>query len=228
MEPGSIRGQEEQGIRDGSGIPNRASHSSERAAPASRSNPTGAREILVVDNDERIVELVSWFLSKRGYSVRSASNFGHARSLLAEQEVDLLLSDIDLGAESALDELPRMQSDGVLPPTLVFSGYLDAASRERLMSLAPVVGTLAKPVEFQVLESCVANYFAGKPMADGLSVEAGATTQWVPRPQDREPAAGRAATIEPGNSVSAAPRSTGAPAPSQGGDEWVEILPPQS
>lgn len=194
MESGSNRGQGQSphSQRSGGGEPPRTSRKA-------------AKEILIVDNDERIVELVSWFLVKRGYSVRKASNFGTARHLLQEKGVDLLLSDLDLGSENALDILPAMQAEGVLPPTLVFSGYLDAPSRERLMALEPVVGTLSKPVEFQVLESCVANYFSGKP------IEA-AADDWIPRPNAGAPGA----TVSPASNHENA------------GDEWVEILPPQA
>ena len=85
----------------------------------------GHAEILIVDNDDRIVELVAWFLKKRGFGVRTAVSFADARERIAERRPDLMLSDIDLGAESALDELPRLDAGGDLPPTLVVSGYLD-------------------------------------------------------------------------------------------------------
>ncbi|MCB9906401.1 MAG: response regulator [Planctomycetes bacterium] len=166
------------------------------------------KEILIVDNDERIVELVSWFLIKRGYAVRSAQNFALARTLLAEKSVDLLLSDIDLGVESALDALPQFDAEGILPPTLVFSGYLDAQAKARLMALNPVVGTLAKPVEFQVLESCVADYFHGRPMP-----ASGGGSDWVPRTSAA--------------SVAKAPSVTPIVSPAITGDEWVEIVPPK-
>ncbi|MDF1729389.1 MAG: response regulator, partial [Sulfitobacter sp.] len=120
------------------------------------------REILVVDNDERIVELVSWFLLKRGYAVRSADTFALAREMLLERPVDLMLSDIDMGIESALEVLPRFHREAILPPTLVFSGYLDAKNQELLLALDPVVGTLAKPVAFHVLEACVVDFFKGR------------------------------------------------------------------
>ncbi len=169
----------------------------------------GAKEILIVDNDERIVELVSWFLIKRGYSVRKAENFTLARKLMREKPVDLLLSDIDLGVESALDELPKLHSEGLLPPTLVFSGYLDGPAKERLIGLGPVVGTLAKPVEFQVLESCVVDYFEGRPLA---ACQENASSDWLPRGQ--APVGGE---VKPRISSDVA----------SGQDDWVEIHPPE-
>ena len=85
----------------------------------------GHAEILIVDNDDRIVELVAWFLKKRGFGVRTAASFTQARERISEGRPDLMLSDVDLGPESALEELPRLDAEGILPPTLVVSGYLD-------------------------------------------------------------------------------------------------------
>ncbi len=163
------------------------------------------REILVVDNDERIVELVSWFLLKRGYSVRSAETFDLARQMLVERPVDLMLSDIDMGAESALEVLPRFHRDGILPPTLVFSGYLDAKNQNLLLALDPVVGTLAKPVAFHVLEACVVAFFKGHSLSEHCCV----SSDLLPRP------------------TSPARPPVPVATETQGDDEWVEIVPGQ-
>jgi two-component system phosphate regulon response regulator PhoB len=108
--------------------------------------------ILIVDNDERIVELVAWFLERHGYSVRSADSFDGARVAIRERRPDLMLSDVDLGMQNACEELPRLDQEGLLPPTLVVSGFLTADMRVELLALEPVLDTLAKPFEFEELE----------------------------------------------------------------------------
>jgi DNA-binding response OmpR family regulator len=122
-------------------------------------------DILLVDNDSRILELVAWFLAKRGFTVRTALSFRDARELIAERRPELLLSDIDLGEENAREELPRLAALGILPPTLVVSGYLDAEIVKELEALPPVIGTLAKPYDFAVLEervrACLAQLAGG-------------------------------------------------------------------
>ena len=115
----------------------------------------GRASILIVDNDDRIVELVAWFLRKREYEVRTATSFAQARQLIEDMCPDLMLSDIDLGEESALEELPRLDQEGLLPPTLVVSGYLDAAIEADLAALAPVIDMLSKPFDFAALEQRV-------------------------------------------------------------------------
>ncbi|HIF42066.1 MAG TPA: response regulator [Planctomycetes bacterium] len=109
-------------------------------------------DVLIVDNDERIVELVAWFLERRGYTVRSAGSFDAARVALNERRPTLMLSDVDLGEQNACEELPRLDREGLLPPTLVVSGFLTAELRAELLALEPVLDTLAKPFEFEELE----------------------------------------------------------------------------
>ena len=109
--------------------------------------------ILIVDNDERIVELVAWFLERHGYSVRSADSFDGARVAIRERRPDLMLSDVDLGMQNACEELPRLDREGLLPPTLVVSGFLTADMRVELLALEPVLDTLAKPFEFEECQS---------------------------------------------------------------------------
>lgn len=108
--------------------------------------------LVILDNDRGIVDLAAWFLERKGYAVRTASSFAEARALCAAERPDLLLSDLELGAESGAEELPRMSAAGELPPTLIVSGYLDAELAERLAELPEVLGTLLKPFDLPVLE----------------------------------------------------------------------------
>ena len=48
-------------------------------------------QLLLLDNDERIVELLSWFLADRGYGVRTARSFAEARAAIEVARPDLLV-----------------------------------------------------------------------------------------------------------------------------------------
>jgi two-component system OmpR family response regulator len=123
-------------------------------------------ELLWVDNDARLVELIASFLRGRGHRVRVAGSFAEARRLIAEAPPELLLSDLDLGVESARDELPRLAAEGLLPPTLVVSGYLDHELAAELDAIPGVVGTVAKPFDpvglAQRLEAALADARAAR------------------------------------------------------------------
>ncbi len=180
----------------------------EAAAPgASRAS------LLLVDNDARIVELLTWFLSQRGFEVRTAGSFVEARERLAEGAPDLLVSDVDLGAESAVQELPRLRADGILPRTLVVSGYLDAAIKAALTALPEVVGTLAKPFEFTDLEAAIDRALGEGAAGGGAS--AAPSDFDVPRPE-------KAPAASPEES-----QSGGGAAPDEDDDDdgWIEITP---
>ena|SRR5689334_12054882 len=117
-------------------------------------------DLLLVENDTRILELMQYFLERAGHSVRTAASFEEARKAIAERAPDLLLSDLELGAENGREELPRIAGQGGLPRTLVVSGHLDRATAEALERLPNVVGTLAKPYDMKRLlakvEACLA------------------------------------------------------------------------
>ena len=112
-------------------------------------------DLLLVDNDRRIVELVALFLTKRGHVVRRAESFALARQEIAQRMPELMLADLDLGAERGDEELPKLEREGILPPTLVVSGFLDARIESELRTLAGVVGTLRKPFDLTGLERAI-------------------------------------------------------------------------
>ena len=112
-------------------------------------------ELLLVENDERIAELMGWFLERRGHRVQKARSFREARQCIETRRPELVLSDLDLGPESGRDELPRLAQDGLLPPTLIVSGYVDADTARELRAIPGVVGILPKPFELARLEALV-------------------------------------------------------------------------
>lgn len=119
--------------------------------PRASENASTLAELLLVDNDARITDLVAFFLRRSGHAVRTAGNFSIARREIARLRPDLVLSDLDLGEERGLVELPRLAAEGLLPATLVVSGYLDRAAQIELERLPQVVGILAKPFDLDVL-----------------------------------------------------------------------------
>lgn len=128
-------------------------------------------DLLLVDNDPRISELLAFFLKKRGHSVRTAISFVEARAALVVRAPDLMLSDIDLGRERGDEELPKLAREGLLPPTLVVSGYLDGALERTLASIPSVVGTLRKPFDLSTLEARVTRALADATQAVAPKLE---------------------------------------------------------
>lgn len=136
-------------------------------------------DLLLVDNDPRLASLLAWYLASRGHTVRGVHSFAEARAALAERRPDLLLSDLELGRESAREELPALAAEGLLPPTLIVSGYLDPESSAVLRAVPGVLGLLAKPFELAALEARVAECLARAAASPRDAAALGADDGWV-------------------------------------------------
>ncbi|MFT7484619.1 MAG: DNA-binding NtrC family response regulator [Candidatus Paceibacteria bacterium] len=158
--------------------------------------------LLIVDNDERIVELTVWFLRRLGHEVDSAPSYAEARGQIRSRRPDLLLADLDLGTESGLEELPKLALEGLLPPTLVVSGFLDAKLETELRRIPGVLDTLSKPVDLTSLEAAIERCIEE---ARGLLIPHVPTVPEVQAPAADEPKTGLSQEEED--------------------DGWVEIAP---
>jgi len=112
-------------------------------------------DLLVIENDRRLGELLASFLERRGHRVRRATSFAEARALLVAAPPELLLSDLELGDEDARELLPQLAAEGLLPPTLVVSGFLDLSVTRELERVPGVVGFVPKPFEFDQLLAAI-------------------------------------------------------------------------
>ena len=131
-------------------------------------------DLLVVDNDARIAELVAWFLQRGGHQPRVVTSYAAAREVLREQDFALMLADLELGVEDGRVELPLLEAEGILPPTLVVSGYLDAEITAALLEVPHVLGTVAKPFEPSELLARVDEVLARENTEDSRSVSVAA------------------------------------------------------
>ena len=115
-----------------------------------------------------------------------------------------------------MEELPRLSAEGILPPTLVVSGFLDEAVEGRLRAVPEVLDTLPKPFEFNELEGRIQGCLeSGAGIAGAAEREGGAA--------ESEPAEAPAQGAEgtPGRTAPAEPE----PGTDDDDDGWVEIAP---
>ncbi|RYE84762.1 MAG: response regulator transcription factor [Hyphomicrobiales bacterium] len=73
------------------------------AAPAAPFLDDDAPHLLIVDDDRRIRQLLSRFLSERGFRVSVAADAAEARKILKGLDFDLLVVDVMMPGESGLD-----------------------------------------------------------------------------------------------------------------------------
>ncbi len=182
-------------------------------------------DLLVVDNDARIADLVAWFLERGGHKPRVVTSYAAARDLLKERTFALMLADLELGVEDGRVELPLLESEGLLPPTLVVSGYLDAEITTALLEIPHVLGTVAKPFEPSELLARVDEMIALAP-----AVEVEMTIPAPPpsvsssleeeAPVEEEPEVLRDVLIEP-QATPVSEEKSGEPVAEEEG--WIEI-----
>jgi two-component system phosphate regulon response regulator OmpR len=74
-----------------------------------------APHLLLVDDDRRILELLSRYLSDHGYRVSTASSAAEARARLGGMTFDLLVLDVMMPGESGLDLARSIRSESTVP-----------------------------------------------------------------------------------------------------------------
>src|SRR4030095_2654270 len=90
------------------------------------------QHILIVDDEEQIRDLLSLYLSKRGYQVSSAATSPETLRLLEEVPVDLVVLDIGLADEDGLSLLERLKTNcpNVLVVMLTGMGFVEDLLQE--------------------------------------------------------------------------------------------------
>lgn len=88
---------------------------------APRPDRPGTRTILVVDDDERVREVVSWQLEAEGFAVGQAGDGPAALQSIAALPPDLIVLDLSLPGLGGLDVLRRLRQYSQLP-VIILSG----------------------------------------------------------------------------------------------------------
>lgn len=92
-----------------------------------------ASRILLVDDDQDICLLLSRFLEKKGYVVRTAGRKSAALPLLKDEKFDLILCDHRLPDADSLEMLDHFKSMALGVPVLIITGYSDVRVAVELM-----------------------------------------------------------------------------------------------
>ncbi|EAQ03895.1 DNA-binding response regulator PetR [Pseudooceanicola batsensis HTCC2597] len=101
--------------------------------------------LLIVDDDERIRELLSRYLKRSGFLVSAARDAAHARRLLAGLEFDLIVLDVMMPGEDGIS-LTRSLRQEMATPILLLTARDE--TKDRIAGLeAGADDYLAKPFE---------------------------------------------------------------------------------
>jgi len=117
--------------------------------------PDDAPHLLVVDDDRRIRDLLSRYLSGMGYRVTTAQSAVEARAKLEGLSFDLLILDVMMPGETGF-ELARSIRNGSMVPIVMLTARAEAESRIEGLELG-ADDYVSKPFEPRELSLRVAN-----------------------------------------------------------------------
>ncbi len=101
--------------------------------------------LLIVDDDERIRELLKKFLMRNGFLVTSARDAAHARRILAGLDFDLIVLDVMMPGEDGMSLTRAIRETSTTPVMLLTAR---GETEDRIMGLeAGADDYLAKPFE---------------------------------------------------------------------------------
>src|ERR1700761_2156245 len=99
-----------------------------------------ARKILVVDDQEDILLILEReFRRVAGLSVSTAGNIADALAKIAVKQIDLVISDVRLKAESGLDLVRQINQPFPGTGTILMSAYRSPSNRQQADELGVVL-----------------------------------------------------------------------------------------
>lgn len=111
------------------------------------------KRILIIDDDSAICEMLSFFLSSKGYLVETRSDALDVESVLDEGGIDLLISDIFMPDKDGLEVLMDLRESVKSFPIIAISGGLPGNGYDPLLAARHLgaVKTFAKPLDLNEL-----------------------------------------------------------------------------
>jgi two-component system phosphate regulon response regulator OmpR len=129
-----------------------------------------APHLLIVDDDRRIRDLLSRFLSGEGYRVTTAETAADARAKLKSLSFDLLILDVMMPGESGFDFAKSMRAEANNVPILMLTARDAAESRIKGLEIG-ADDYLSKPFEPRELSLRIANILKRAQPAAALPAE---------------------------------------------------------
>ncbi|MDT0632354.1 sigma-54-dependent transcriptional regulator [Rubrivirga litoralis] len=119
-------------------------------------------QVLVVDDERLLHNVMSRFLGRHGIDVTSCTSGPEALDVLAEQPIDLVLSDFQMPEMDGLELLAQIRERYPALPVIIITGYANVQHAVRAMS-SGAVDYLPKPFSTDVLLERVRRHLAAPP-----------------------------------------------------------------
>src|SRR6266480_3263217 len=116
--------------------------------------------VLVVDDDQFILELMSSFFESEGIKVHCASNGEEALRKLRERTFLLMVTDLNMPGMNGFELAGKVREIAPRIPIFMSTGDI-SPEITRLASEAGIVRIFAKPADFEEIVALVRNGIAG-------------------------------------------------------------------
>ena len=112
----------------------------------------GTNNILVVDDEEDVCDLLSRFLTRRGYIVDTVRDGDEAIVRIIEDQPDIVLLDIRLPKMDGLKVLRRLREESIDVAVITMSGVADEETARMSLELG-AADFITKPFNLPYLET---------------------------------------------------------------------------
>src|SRR5690348_18048914 len=117
----------------------------------STTEPREQVKVLVVEDDPDIRKILDLFLTEKGFRVKVAESAPRALELLAEEPIDLILSDVRMPGMSGLDLLRHVKEQDPEIQLVLMSAYSSVKDAVEAIQLG-AADYVEKPIDFRRLE----------------------------------------------------------------------------
>ncbi len=124
------------------------------------------RTILLVDDEENILASLRRLLRRDGYRILTANGGQAGLELLAQNEVDVILSDQRMPSMTGVEFLRRVKTIHPQTVRMVLSGYTELKSITDAINEGAIYKFLTKPWEDDLLRANIEEAFRYKELAD--------------------------------------------------------------
>jgi CheY-like chemotaxis protein len=114
------------------------------------------KKVLVVEDNEKNMYLISFILEKMGHRVLQADSGEKGIELASREQPDLILMDIQLPGIDGLEATKRIRQSGDVP-IIAITSFAMSGDRERLLA-AGCNGYIEKPINPETIMGEIAAY----------------------------------------------------------------------
>ena len=111
--------------------------------------------VLIVDDEEEAVDVLSDFFTDLGFQARTALNGEEALTLLGDEQYDLIMLDLRMPQVDGESVIKELHARGLDTQVIVMTGISDGGVTKEKLEQYKVKGYIEKPIDLNILEDII-------------------------------------------------------------------------